>query len=347
MGYQRDYDKTLRVGIIGAGSHCYRNILPTMNYLPVAVTAICDINAAAAQKTARQYANCSWYTSADTMYRQEDLDAVFISTGPQWHPGLSIEALQAGVHVWVEKPVAMRCTEVEEMIKHRGDKVVVVGMKKAFMPVTEKAIEIVQSMKYGNLKTILAVYRMSIPANGREVLEQRQFTDWLANAVHPLAFMMAVGGSVKSVTTHCQADGHGICILEFRNGVIGNFHLASGAYPMETYSLFGDTWHLDIHNNNRIELQRGIPFQYGKTTSFIAEGDESGAVVWEAQNCLATLENKALFTQGFYAEMKYFCDCILEQKQPVKGSLEFALELMKVYEAGLLSQGRTILIDDV
>jgi len=342
MSYQRDFDKRIKVGVIGAGSHCYRNVLPTMNYLPVEIKAICDVNEAVAKKTAKQYGDCAYYTNTRDMYEKEDIEAVFISVGPQLHPMLTIEALDAGMHVWVEKPVAMRADDVRQMIDHRGDRIVVVGLKKAFMPVTEKAIEIANSEKYGRLKSILAIYPMSIPQNGEQVLEERQFVNWLANGVHPLAFLMAVGGSVASVTAHCREDGHGVFVMEFKNGVIGNFHLASGPLPMEAYCLYGEGWHLNIHNNNRIELQRGIPFEYGKTTSFISPGDDSGAVVWEAQNCLATLENKALFIQGFYSEMKYFCDCVLEKRTAEKGTLEFALEMMKVYEAGLLSKGKAI-----
>lgn len=65
-------------------------------------------------------------------------------------------------------------------------------------------------------------------------------------------------------------------------------------------------------------------------------------MVWEPQNTLATLENKALFTQGFYNEMRYFCDCVLEARPARQGSLEFTLHLMRVYEAALRSQGSRI-----
>lgn len=345
MSYQREFENRIKVGIVGAGSHCYRNVLPTMNYLPVEIKAICDINEDSARKTAMQYGNCAYYTNSARMYAEEDLDAVFIVVGPQLHPKLTIEAMDAGLHVWVEKPVAMRSFEVQEMIEHRRDKVAVVGLKKAFMPVTEKAIEIANSEKYGNLKTILGIYPMSIPKNGKQALEERQFINWLANGVHPLGFLMAVGGSVGGVVTHTREDGHGLLVLEYKNGVIGNLHLASGPLPMESYSLYGENWHMSIHNNNRIELQRDNGLQYGKSITFAPPGDDTGAIVWEAQNCLATLENKALFTQGFYAEMKYFCDCVLENRKPERGTLEFALEMMKVYEAGLLSNGKTIYIE--
>jgi hypothetical protein len=109
---------------------------------------------------------------------------------------------------------------------------------------------------------------------------------------------------------------------------------------MEAYSLYGDSWHCDITNNTRLALYRDYGPKDG--SSFLPRGTDSGAVVWEAQNCLATIENKSLFTQGLYSEMRYFCDCVLEDRGAQRGSLEFALEVMKVYEAGLRSNGESI-----
>jgi predicted dehydrogenase len=94
--------------------------------------------------------------------------------------------------------------------------------------------------------------------------------------------------------------------------------------------------------DQKVELRRGYPFEYGKTTTFAPEGDESGTLVWSAPNCVATLENKALFTQGFYGEMGHFCDCVLEARKPQTGSLEQALEIMDMYEAALLSEGKPV-----
>lgn len=348
MSYQREFEKKINIGFVGIGSHAYRNLLPTLNYLPVNLKAICNrSNAEMGRITAAQY-GCSYYQSTKEMYEKENLDAVFICVSPQVHPKLAIEAFEAGLHVWLEKPVAMRAYEVEEMIDARKDKVCVVGLKKAFMPSTEKAVEISNSQKYGNLKSILAVYPMSIEQNGSEILEQRKFTNWLGNGCHPLSFLLRVGGKVSAVTAYCGGTSNragGICVLEFENGVIGNLHMGSGPYPMESYGLFGDKWHMNIDNCSRVTLQRGIPFEYGRTTNYITEGDEHGAVVWEPQNSLGTLENKVFFTQGVYSEMMYFCDCVISRKPAVKGSLEFALEVMKVYEAALLSNGKRVVIN--
>jgi predicted dehydrogenase len=338
--FQRDFERKIRVGIVGIGHHTYRSLLPTLHYLPVDLVAVCaHSDKDRAKKTAQEY-GCKWYMAPEDMYQHENLEAVFICVSPELHPDLVCQAFDAGLHVWLEKPPAIRASGVERMIEHRGERIGVVGFKKAFMPVLDKALEIAASEEYGNLKSILGVYPMSMPENGLEVLETETFTNWLGNGVHPLSFLIAVGGPVESITVHSSPTGHGAAVLAFKSGVMGTFHLASGPLPMEAYSLYGDSWHCDITNNNRLALYRS----YGPTgtASFMPAGFETGALVWEAQNCVASIENKSLFTQGIYAEMRYFCECILEQREAERGSLEFALEVMKVYEAGLLSNGKAV-----
>ena len=344
MSYQRDFVKRLNVGIIGIGSHGYRNILPLMNYLPVKVKAICNRTVEIGKITADQYA-CAHYQTPQEMYDREDIDAVFINVSPKLHPQMVMEALDRGKHVWLEKPVATRASEVQEMIAHRKDRVVVVGFKKAFMPAAQKAVEIAHSPKYGKVRSILAVYPMTIPGNGREILEKRETPNWLINGVHPLSFMMAVGGRVTAVTAICNEARNGSLAVQFANGVFGTLHMSSGPQPrLERYAVYGENWQLDIENT-KITLYRGIPFVYGKTTNYVPAGDDGGAIVWDTSNCTATLENKAEFTQGMYDEMMYFCQCVLTGRTPEQGSLEFALAIMKVYEAALLSEGKTVCID--
>ena len=338
--FMRDYTERVKIGVVGVGAHCYRNILPCLTFLPVDLIAVCDINEDTAKKTAKQY-GCEYYTNTQAMYEKADIEAVLICVSPQLHPKLVCEAFEAGLHVWVEKPVSMRAYEVEEMIKCRSDRIGVVGFKKAFMPVTEKAVEIAQSEKYGNLQSILGIYPMSIPDNGEKLLEEKQFINWLANGVHPLSFFLEVGGKVAAVRAETNKNGHGTFTIHFKSGIIGSLHLAAGPLPMENYNLYGEGWHLDIQNNNKVTLYHTAPGGDGHS-SFINDNPSGGAVMWEMQNCLASIESKLLFTQGFYGELKYFCDCVLNGQIPVKGSLEFALELMKVYEAGLVSHGDLI-----
>ena len=208
MSYQREFKKRIPIAVIGAGSHTYRNVLPVLNYLPVELRAICNPTEDKGQKTAKQY-GCAHYTSAEVLYKKEpDIEAVFIIVSPRMHPALVKEALGAGKHVWVEKPVALRAQQVEELIAAKAGKVVVVAHKKAFMPAAVKAKEIIAAPAYGNLRSLLAVYPMTIPENGEEVLSKMEAPNWLLNGVHPLSFLSEMGGKVKEVCAFTNKAGH-------------------------------------------------------------------------------------------------------------------------------------------
>jgi predicted dehydrogenase len=233
------------------------------------------------------------------------------------------------------------------MLRQRGDRVAVVGFKKAFMPATQKAIELISEGEYGPVVGIAGIYPVTIPRDGERVLREETGTKWLADGCHPLSFFTAVGGPVAALTVHPDRHERGACVLEFATGAIGSLHLAQEmrGWPLEFYTVFGEGAHLLVDNCTSVRLQRSIPsFQYGRTTSFVEPGVDEGAIVWQPQNALSTLENMALFTQGIYAELRYFCDCVLEGRPATRGSLEFALHVMALYEGALLSNGERVVI---
>ena len=343
MAYQREFDRRVRAAVVGVGSHCYRNLLPAMTYLPVELVAMCDLDEARLAATAAQYGVARTYARTADLYEAGDFEAVFLCVSPQKHPELAAEALAAGVHVWMEKPPAMRAAQIARLMERQGDRVVLVGFKKAFMPAIAKARELLGRDEHQPLRTVLAEYPMTIPADGRGVLERGEATNWLANGCHPLSAMIALGGPVRSVVTHRGAHGGGAVILAFEGGAVGNLHLGQGApEAYERYACYGNHCIVTIDNGLRVTYRRGIPFDYSRQRTFAPEGLDHGAIVWEPQNCLATLENKALFTQGFWGELHEFCDSILSARPPATCGLDFALHLMQTYEAALLSDGEAV-----
>lgn len=343
MSYQRDFDKRLRVALVGAGSHAYRNILPALHYLPVQLKALCDLNLPLAQRTAAEYGRVNCYASMTELLRSEELDAVLLCVSAAAHPALACEALAAGLHVWMEKPAAMSLAEVESMIARRGDRTVTVGYKKAFMPATTKIREILALPAHQPLRSILAQYAVTVPKDGAAILRERRTNNWLNNGCHPLAFMLAIGGRVAAVTVHHGRTDDSLVVLEFASGVIGTLHGAMGtgnSQPVEVFTAFAEGAILTVDNSSRVTYQRGIPFTYSKSTTYAPPGLDHGAIVWSPQNCLATLENNPLFTQGMYGSLWAFCDQALGGPRIHEGSLEFAHELTAVYEAALLSAGK-------
>lgn len=345
--YQREYDKKLKVGIIGAGSHMYRNLLPALHYLPAELTAICNRGEEKLDRTIAEY-HCAGYRTPAEMYKNEDLDAVIMAVSPFLHPDLACEALEHGVHVFIEKPAAARIAGIDQMIEasKRAGKYVVVGYKKAFMPVTDKVQDILRSGKYPDMSSILAVYPLYMPRDGRLALESQDFCEWMKNGCHPLSFMVQTAGPVKSVITLTNERGFGMIQLKFQNGVVGTLHLADGTKPaFDEYRIYGKGWSIEIEGSSRIALRRGIPsYEYDYASTFAPDGFDGGDLVWEPFTCQASPENKALFVQGMVQELDYFFQCILNNQPPVKGSLDFARHITQIFEAALLSDGKEIVI---
>lgn len=338
MSYQREYERKIRVGLVGVGSHAYRNLLPTFNFLPVKLEALCSRGADRMAWTAAQYGVDKIYTSAKEMYEKADIEAVFICTSPFFHAELVIQALDAGLHVWLEKPPAVSVDEVRRMMEHQGDRVVTVGFKKAFMPAMQKVRELVGPPE--NLKTLTAEYPVSVPSNYEEIMSKGIQTPWLDNGSHPISAMVSVGGDVTAVTTHRSGKGGGVCVLEFATGAIGSLILADGMKgPCERYVFYTEDTHITVDNASKVSHHRGIPHGYDSSVTFAPEGTDHGTQVWEPRFTFATLENKGLFIQGFFNQMKAFCDAVLGENVPREGSLETALQVMGVYEAAMKSRG--------
>jgi predicted dehydrogenase len=233
------------------------------------------------------------------------------------------------------------------MIRARGDLIAVVGYKKVFMPATEKALELLGTDGMRPLRTILGVYPVGIPLAGAPERDSGEETEWLENGCHPVSLLLALGGSAEGVAVQRGIDNSGVLVIRHRGGAISNLHLAVGApafQPVERYVAFGGRQSVEIANSRRVKYQRGIAFHYDTGTSFTNIGTDSGAIVWEAQDGFNTLENKAVFTQGVYGELRYFADCVLGKRRAERGSLEFAREVTAVYEAALVSRGDSVLV---
>jgi predicted dehydrogenase len=350
MNYQRDFEQRVRIGVVGVGDHSYRNILPLLTFLPVDFVALADTNSEIGRKTALQYGNIPHYGSATKMYENERIDAVLLCVSPKMHPELTVAALEAGLHVWMEKPASTTVRQVDEMIRARADRIVVVGYKKAFMPATAKVVELVRDGVLGDVRSILATYPLIIPHGDRALIERGEPSRWLANGCHPTAFMLAVAGSAKSVVVHRGRDLANVVVIEHTNGALSNLHSAIGispAHPFERYTVYGMHGSVEIENSRKVIFQRGAPFDYSRIANFAPSGLDSGSLVWEPQDSLGTLENRSDFTQGMHGELAYFLDCVLAGTRPETANLEFARQIAEIYEAAILSNGDRVQLEDL
>jgi len=106
---------SIKVGIVGAGGMANFHI-PGMQSAGADVVAIADPNRAAAERVAKQYGLTDRFDSAAEMLAaRRDLDAVSIVTPNRFHCPLTLQALEAGKHVFCEKPPALNAVEARRM----------------------------------------------------------------------------------------------------------------------------------------------------------------------------------------------------------------------------------------
>jgi hypothetical protein len=68
-------------------------------------------------------------------------------------------------------------------------------------------------------------------------------------------------------------------------------------------------------DKTRVGLQRGVPFEFGPHHHLRAAGFDSGELVWDTANCVATLKTRP-FYPGLLQRNQIFCDCVLEAGSP-------------------------------
>ena len=112
----------VRVGVIGTSGYAQVSHLPRMASHPQAdLVAVCGRDRDRAIEVGTKYAIPQVYTDYRQMIEQEGLDAVVISTPDDLHYEMAIAALDAGLHVLCEKPLALDRKQAQEMLAKAED----------------------------------------------------------------------------------------------------------------------------------------------------------------------------------------------------------------------------------
>jgi predicted dehydrogenase len=108
--------KRIRTGVIGCGSvsNSYLPLLAKSSY--VELVSLCDIRVERARKQSEKFKVANYYPHIDAMLEGEAFDYLINLTDMQEHERLNRQALQAGKHVWSEKPIANSLSAGQELL---------------------------------------------------------------------------------------------------------------------------------------------------------------------------------------------------------------------------------------
>jgi len=118
----------LRIAIVGCGKIADAHAEEIAKQRNVSLVAACDVEPLMAEQLAARYGISAHFSDFDDMLRKSRPDVVHIATPPQFHVSLAERALNAGCHVFVEKPLALNYRDAAYLIdcaKQSGRKLTV------------------------------------------------------------------------------------------------------------------------------------------------------------------------------------------------------------------------------
>ncbi len=350
--------KEIRAGFIGCGSHSFRNLYSCFQFTPVNLVAVCDLDYQKAEAFATKFGTAAAYSNHHKMLAEEELDAVFICTGYDskgrpLYPGLTVDCLQADCHVWIEKPPAASCNDIELMqnAANAAKKNVVVGMKKMFFPANEKAKELMSNENFGTPQLVTLQYPQYIPST-------EEFNDYIQNnksnlvvtfldhLCHPASLLIFLLGMPDVLHYERSCSGAGIATFRYISGTVASIIFTHGSSQnggMERTMIISDKGqHITVENNTRVTLHQIPPLGYGNVPNFYIGKPEQVSAVWEPEFSLGQLYNKGLFLLGYYNEINDFAESILQNRRPSKGTLKQAWQVTHIFEAFAAGPGKQI-----
>jgi predicted dehydrogenase len=216
----------LRVGQAGLG-YWGRNLARNFDDL-TDLRWLCDASEERQTEFAERYLEAKVTGDFDELLAADDVDAVVIATPVPTHYPLARAALQAGKHVFVEKPPAMRAAEMEELIELADARglVLMPGHLLLYHPAVQKLKELIDD---GELGEVLVVY-----GNRQNLGKIRTDENALWSlGVHDLSVIQyLIQEEIVEAAAHGDAfltDGVEdvvFCYLRFASGKIAHMHLS-------------------------------------------------------------------------------------------------------------------------
>lgn len=312
--------RPVRVGVIGVGQFGQLHIQAYLRIPGVEIVGVCDSDATRAIEAAARFGIEAHFDSAELLLDAMSPDAVSVCTAEDAHLSPSVAALERGVSLLVEKPIAPSLVEAEELAAaaKRSDAITVPGHILRFSPGYRGLHDRVRS---GGVGDVLAI----ASRRDRTQALSRHYT-----RVHP-AFLTLIHDidQVVWLTKDRIARVRAIQIdtgspqpsavwaqLETAGGVLASI---STAYMHPIESVPGISDRMDVYGSRGVaSLDLSIP-------RLLVEAEQRSAPDLE----LTPDDGSGPLT----SELMHFCDCVREGKPSDVVTMEEAIEGIRVAEA--------------
>ncbi|MEM7367067.1 MAG: Gfo/Idh/MocA family oxidoreductase [Bacteroidota bacterium] len=269
-------DKPLKVGLIGTGWYGKSDLMRLIQVADVEVVGLCDVDqnqlkGAAELVSQRQKSGKTPPGFGDyrKMLAEQEMDIVMIGTPDHWHALQAIEALKAGTHVYLQKPISVDVVEGQAIVaaaeKYGGT--VQVGLQRRSTPhFLDAKKNIIDAGLLGKVSHVEMCCYYHMRANkAPEVMPVPDFFD----------YEMWAGPAPKRPFDGLPHRGWWRAMMEYSNGIMGDMcvHMFDAA-----------RWMLDLGWPKRISSQGGIYVQ--KDSKATSPDTQSAIFEYEELNCV-------------------------------------------------------------
>ncbi|AZN43031.1 Gfo/Idh/MocA family protein [Paenibacillus albus] len=233
-----------RFGIIGCGTIADFHIAAIRGLDGAKLTVVSSRDGTKAQAIAERE-GCAWTVDYKELLQRNDVDIVCITTSSGSHYRIGHDALVAGKHVVIEKPLAMRAAEAEELCRlaeERGLMLSVISQRR-FEPLHLEVKRIVAEGRIGKLllaEVEVPFYRSqqyydSSPWRGTIAEDGGAFMN---QGIHSVDLLLWFAGEARAVygrtvtqTHEMEAEDLGVAIVQFKSGALGTMMASTSITP--------------------------------------------------------------------------------------------------------------------
>lgn len=258
------------VSFIGAGNYAGRVLIPAFKEAGASLVAVASSGGVSGVHYGRKHGFQRASTDSTELIADAGTNAVVIATRHNTHAGLVIEALEAGKHVFVEKPLCLTCEELDRIqdtyssvVKNQKPCLLMVGFNRRFAPQVKKIKSLLEGVKEPKAFA-MTVNAGAIPADhwtqdpevggGRIIGEACHFIDLMR---------FLAGASINDFQATYMGENQGMralddktsITLKFGDGSMGTIHyLANGhrSFPKERLEVFAGGRVLQLDNFRRL-----------------------------------------------------------------------------------------------
>lgn len=344
--------KEVRMGVVGVGTMGSVHLGHIKKIQGARLAAICDTNRKTADSRAKEHDARVFYDVVE-LIRSGEIDALIIATPHYDHTPIAIEALKAGLHVLVEKPVGVHKADVEKMIAAHTDKKLKFGamFQQRTLPIYQKVKEVIDSGELGKITRTSWIitnwfrtqiyydsgdWRATWAGEGGGVL--------LNQCPHQLDLFQWLCGMPNKVTAFChigkyhdiEVEDEVTAYLEYSNGATGVFVTSTGEAP--------GTNRLEITGEKgRLVVERGKLF-FRKNEVSMSEFLKNTTQKWATPpSTMVDLPFEQALTAGHEVVIKAFVRAILDD-EPLVAEAEEGIHSVELGNAMLFSSllGRSV-----